>query len=91
MTRESNKTKLSPRAWILIGLLVILFPLSNILSYQIGELDGDIEGVSLRVDLLACETRITEAMSQCITDEVRRQHVESDYELADPARFGEGE
>lgn len=87
---DTRKTYLSPRARVLVALLTLLFPLMVILSHQLGEMQGWVEGLECQVEVLACEARMTEVVTQCLGDDLREHHPELDFELADPARFGEG-
>jgi len=88
---DTRKTYLSPRARVLVVLLSLLFPLMVILSHQLGQMQESVEGLSCRVEVLACEARLTEVVTQCLGDELREHHSELDFDLADPARFGESE
>lgn len=89
---DTRKTYLSPRARVLVVLLSLLFPLMVILSHQVGKMQESVEGLSCQVDVLACEARLTEVVMKCWGDAAKRLHYqEQDFELSDPARFGEGE
>ena len=74
--KNANGRQLSTPALVLIVGLTLLIPLLSVIGYQLGRMEVRLENFSCQADLLECEVRTTEVMTQCLRAGVQRQHGE---------------